>query len=540
MFAGLYIRVSTLNQVDRDSLSTQESRLRSYCEANGFQVYKVYKDAGLSAKDTKRPALEELIGDIKSGKVEAVLVTRLDRITRSLKDLLSLVELFHEHGVKFVSITQNIDSSGPFGRFMRDLLGLIAKLEREVTAQRVSEDMHHRALQGKWNGGVIPFGYTTRQRVAKELETTGMAKEEALLEASRSVPEGKRLYPDEKEVEVVREIFSNYLNTRSLRGTTNRLNSLGMRTRNGALWAASSVRRILTNPTYAGRTWYGKRRTHPETGRLEKAPAEEWSIVDGEHEGLVTAEDFKEAQEILHSIERKPTRAFRTYLLSGILRCGQCGTRMHGYTFVKKSSGETYRYYKCHRYVTQGKAACPGMTVAAGKIEDFVVRTLMELSDDRPFLNDKERMLATLREECEKTMGGKDEELQRLAAAERELQARLDTLLEKLETGTIEDEDFRARYQKLKQALSENRLRHAELAETAVRPEVALEALNASFEEIASFGSGWDFLDDEGKRLKVQTVVKEVTLHKDRVDLQVFLDVDDVTHTVRDSLPPPS
>jgi len=537
MIAGLYVRVSTLNQVDRDSLSTQESRLIAYCEANGYHAYQVYRDAGFSAKDTNRPALKRLFRDIRAGRVQVVLVTRLDRITRSLRDLVKLVDFFSEHSVKFISITQNVDSSGPFGRFMRDLLGLIAQLEREVTAERVSEDMHHRALQGKWNGGVIPYGYTTQERVSRELAESGMDEYQAAMEAGRRFPEAKKLYIDEKEAAVVRDIFRTYIETRSLRKTTHTLNSRGIRTRGGAVWAASSVRRILTNPTYTGKIWYGKRKVNAETGRLQPVSQGEWKVVEGEHEAIVPEEVFRQAEEILASKVNKPTRARNSYLLSGLVRCGKCGGPMHGYTFAKNGTDKTYVYYKCHNYASKGRAVCEGTTVQARPLEEFVVKTLMDLSEDRNFLNDKEKMLQTLKEECEKLSTGKDDEIARLRAEEKKLETRLDNLLEKLEAGLIDDEDFRKRYQKIKKLLSENRLRQEKAEEALQHPGVALEAMNASFEEIALFGKNWDFLDDEGRRLKLQTVLKEVKVFEDRVDMQVFLDVEDVSRTGMDSWP---
>lgn len=540
MIAGLYIRVSTLDQVDRDSLSTQESRLRAYCEANGHTIYEVYRDAGFSAKDTNRPALKKLFHDIKAGRVQAVLVTKLDRITRSLRDLVKLVEFFSSHSVKFVSITQNVDSSGPFGRFMRDLLGLIAQLEREVTAERVSEDMHHRATLGKWNGGVIPYGYTTQQRAIKDLKEKGLDEHQAAMEAASLFPEAKKLYIDEHEAAIVRDMFRAYTENRSLRKTTHGLNARGIKTRNGAPWAPASVQRILTNPTYAGKTWYGKRKANPETGRLEHVSPEEWKVAQGEHEPIVSEEMFAEIQAILASKANKPTRAYNTYLLAGLLRCGTCGGAMHGYTFTKKASGKTYVYYKCHNYASKGRAICTGMTIPAKALEDFVMETLMGLSEDTKFLNDKEKMLATLREECERALTDRSEEFERLASAEKDLQARLDTLLEKLEAGLIDDADFGKRYQKIKKALAENRLMQERLHEGPEQPEAALEALNASFEEIASFGSNWDFLDEEGKRLRIQTVVKEISVSKEEVHLKIFLDVDDVTLKGTGSWPRPT
>ena len=167
---ALYIRVSTLNQVDRDSLKTQEERLIAYCTASGIKEFKIYREAGFSAKDTKRPAFEDLMRDIKEGKISSVFVIKLDRITRSMDDLLYLTNFFNKYDVKFVSITESIDTSTAMGRAMQYLLGVFAQLEREVTAERVAVDMRHRAIKGKWNGGVVPYGYTTQKLLIKNFQ----------------------------------------------------------------------------------------------------------------------------------------------------------------------------------------------------------------------------------------------------------------------------------------------------------------------------------------------------------------------------------
>ncbi|MFH0932762.1 MAG: recombinase family protein [Nitrospirota bacterium] len=521
--AGLYVRVSTLNQVERESLSTQESRLKAYCTANGFQVYKVYKDAGISAKDTKRPQLESLMEDCRRGKIQAVLVTALDRITRSLRDLIKLVDFFQENSIRFISITQSIDSSTSLGRFTRDLLGLMARLEREVVAERVANDMYHRASLGKWNGGIVPYGYTTFQRIVDEMTEKGVPEEKARKKAGELVPEPKKLYTDPEEAEVVKRIFDTFIETRSIRKTTHTLNSLGIKTRKGTTWASSSIHRILTNPTYIGKIWYGKRKTDLETGRLKKVQEEGWKVASGLHKPIVPEKIFRQAQESLDSISRKPTRAFRTYLLSGLLRCGKCGGPMHGYTFAKKSSGKAYSYYKCHNYGSKGTTVCTGMTVPARELEDFVVQTLNDLSKDKPFLQDKEKMLAFLREEAKPKK--RKENLERLRRNEKDLEARLETLLEKLESGLIDDLDFKRRYEKIKAQLNENRLAQEKISDSGDQSQVAYDALKASFEEIYSFGKNWEFLDDQTRARKISTIVKKIKVHEEKIEMQVYLDV---------------
>jgi site-specific DNA recombinase len=528
--AALYVRVSTSQQVEKDSLATQESRLRAYCVANGIDRCTIYKDEGLSAKDTDRPQLKRLFEDCKKGRIQVVLVTALDRITRSTRDLTKLVDFFADNNVRFVSITQNIDSTNAFGRFMRDLLGLTGRLEREVVAERVAESMRHRASLGKWNGGMVPYGYTTFQRIMKE--TTGkrasddslkeISEEQARKKASSACPEPKRLYIDPEEARIVKRIFDTFLDTRSLRRTAHILNSLGIKTRKERTWAVSTIHKILTSPVCTGKISYGKTRTDLETGKLKAVRKEEWKVFDGKHKPIVPEKLFKDVQEIVASRSRKPTRAFNTYLLSGLLRCGKCGGSMYGQTFTRKSTGKTYRYYKCEDNYIRGRAVCKGLSVRQEDLDDFVVKTLTDLSKDTVFLQDKEKMLAALREELKPDKG--KERLERLKKQERDLEKKVETLLEGWESHVIEKADFAREYEKRKAELRQNRIEQESLSDSVDYSATAYEALNASFEEISNFGRNWEFLDDSGKATRISTIVKQITVHEDKLDIQVYLD----------------
>ena len=228
-----YLRVSTEMQVERESLTNQEQALTAYCQAQGWEL-RLYRDEGVSAKDIERPELQRLLADMRAGHISAVLVTKLDRISRSLHDLLELMALFEDRGVKFVSLRDNIDTSGPVGRFILHILGAIAELERGITAERVAEDMKLRARRGKWNGGMTPYG---RRMVEGQLHI--MPEEAALLHRMRQL----------------------LLEKHSWRGVTVALNREGSRTRgwepvasNGRVvrkgkpateWTAVSVKRVL-------------------------------------------------------------------------------------------------------------------------------------------------------------------------------------------------------------------------------------------------------------------------------------------------------
>lgn len=162
MRVALYPRVSTTEQATEGySIGEQIERLTKFCEAKGWTIYKTYTDAGYTGANLDRPGLQEMIKDSEEGKFDMVLVYKLDRLSRSQKDVLYLVEdVFDEHGVYFSSMTENFDTSSPFGKAMLGILAVFAQLEREQIKERMTMGKHARAKEGKWNGGRnIPIGY---------------------------------------------------------------------------------------------------------------------------------------------------------------------------------------------------------------------------------------------------------------------------------------------------------------------------------------------------------------------------------------------
>ena len=531
---GLYVRVSTTNQVDRDSLKTQEDRLKAYCAANGKKEFKIYKDAGLSAKDTKRPALEALMRDIKEGKVGSVFVIKLDRITRSIADLLHLTEFFNRNNVKFVSITESIDTSSAMGRAMQNLLGVFAQLEREVTAERVAIDMRHRASKGKWNGGVVPYGYTTQKLLIKKFRERGIESSKAV----KICPEDKKLYVDPEESKIIKRIYTTFLKTNSVRKTTIQLNTRGIKTRKGKLWSKTTIHRILGSPIYAGLISYGKRKTDPVSGKLVKQDIETWTIVEGEHDAIVQIDEFEKVQNLLSQNKGKPTKSGRTYLLSGILRCGLCGGAMTGHTFKKKGTDKVYSYYKCYSRLQKGEMACTGLSLRANELEEFITDQLINLSANKIFLSDKKKMLEVLSARVDNDED--DSEGKCLDQEYSELNKRLDTLLDKMERRLISDEDFQPRYEKIKNDMGTLENERVKLIASGKSKQIALNSLESSFEEIASFSKNWNYLDNIGRALRIKSIIKEIRATKDNIDLDIFLDVAKVSLMDRGSWRPPA
>jgi len=147
------------------ALETQRERLEAYCRSQeNFSVYRVYEDGGYSAESMDRPALKEMLRDLRDGKLNCVLAYKIDRLTRSVKDFHVLMDLFDRFGVKFVSVTQSLDTQNPMGRLLRYVLLDFAQFEREMTADRTRDKMHQRAQKCLWNGGNVPYGYASENK----------------------------------------------------------------------------------------------------------------------------------------------------------------------------------------------------------------------------------------------------------------------------------------------------------------------------------------------------------------------------------------
>lgn len=153
-----YLRVSTAEQAREGlSLDVQESRIRSYCDAKQWELVRIYRDEGVSGKDLNREGIQSLIADLKSNGVDVVAITKLDRLTRSIRDLGTLIEdLFN--GVALASVEESLDSSTANGRMVVNLLGSVAQWEREIIGERTKAALDHKADKGEWRGR-IPYGF---------------------------------------------------------------------------------------------------------------------------------------------------------------------------------------------------------------------------------------------------------------------------------------------------------------------------------------------------------------------------------------------
>ncbi|MFI5342155.1 MAG: recombinase family protein [Candidatus Methylomirabilales bacterium] len=495
MRAALYIRVSTDQQVERgDSLELQRERLEGYARSKGWEVQGLYDDRGISARDTNRPAFQRLLSQLKTGRIDVVLVTKLDRAFRDTRDFLENTELFEEKGVRFACLDGDIDTTTPSGRVFSTIRAALAQFERETTAERVREVMLARAAKGLWNGGVVPYGL-------------------------RWVQETKSLIPDSEEVEGVRQMFRVFLDTRSIRGTTHRLNASARRTRAGGLWSGTSVRRILGNPVYSGAQTYNKRRAKGKTSTAR--PKEQHIIVEGMFEPIIDRETFLKAQTLLEELRVKPPAKRSQYLLTRLIFCGRCGSKMYGYTYRHhRRQGKTYHYYRCWGHSAKGATVCPGNTIELEYLEDVIVAELRNISLD-PL------MLRSRLEEVAREAG---EELQPLLSEQRRLQdelrridGKLRRLLELYEDALIGKEEFAARRAELDRDRQELETGLKDVATRLGSSPVGAVDFEASVGSLRDLAGVYEQLDFEGRRALLCNVLSRVIVGDGEIQYGVYL-----------------
>ena len=487
---AFYTRVSTDLQATRDegSLDTQESRLRAFLAARGEESasVRVFREEGASGKNLDRPAMTQLMAAVRAGKIRRVMVTRLDRLSRSLLDFYELNQLFEKKGVEFVSLNESFDTSSPVGRAMLKLVLVFAELEREQTAERTRAAMKARAARGLWNGGPRPLGY----------DPTGNG----------------HLEVNPGEAELVRLIFNKYLELRSAPRLASWLNDQGHRQKTyvsrrkgktgGRKFVADTVRRILTCRIYLGEIEH------------------KTEVFDGKHEAIVDRDLFDRVQSALADNVKRRTgalaRAKYDYLLTGLLRC-TCG---HGLTpSAGNGQGGRYHYYRCVGLNKKDRHKCGLKQVRAERIDDAVLGIVKDAARDPDLIAEAVEEANKLAREQVSPLQLRVDQLKR-ELSEAEQSAR--TLLEQAlsagvsTTGTLRTllDEAESRQTALRRALSE-----AE-GELAVRQTQQLD-LEAVVEAIRGFDSAWEHLTIVEKRELLQLMIQEVVVRPE--DLEVAL-----------------
>ena len=351
---AIYVRVSTEDQAEEGySIGVQTEKLQAYCTAHDWNIVNTYTDPGFSGSNMERPALKRMLDDIKNGLIDMVLVYKLDRLSRSQRDTLYMIEdTFIANNVGFVSMTENFDTSTPLGKLMIGIMSAFAQLERETITARMQMGHDARAKDGFFHGGPyapIGYDYIDGELIINEYEAMQVRKVYEL--TFTGMP-----------------IYSVYKYMRD-HGYTHKYGK----------WSDGAVRSCLNTIIYTGQImWKGE-------------------VYPGRHEAIIDIDTFNKMQDYMNNrnlgkFSKHPFQ--RTTLLGGIIFCGNCGARYYCKQNVSKRPGITpaQRYYTCY---SRGKSAksmikdptCKNKSWNVKVLDKLVLDEIRKLSMDPAYID---------------------------------------------------------------------------------------------------------------------------------------------------------
>lgn len=383
-----------------ESIGNQIELCKEYIRAHygddALEHLVVYEDEGFSGGNLNRPDFKKMMAAAKERKFKAIIVYRLDRISRNISDFSSLIEELARLDIAFVSIKEQFDTGSPMGRAMMYIASVFSQLERETIAERIRDNMHELAKTGRWLGGTTPTGF----------ESEG--EEKVAVDGKKKKTFKLKLIP--QEAEIVRMIYDLFSETNSLTMTEAELMKRRIVTRNGNYFTRFSIKAILQNPVYmvADQEAYdyltekeadlfsdraefdGKHgimaynRTDQEKGKTTQYnPVNEWIVAVGKHPGLIPGKTWVRVQETL---EQNKSKAFRRpksneALLTGLLYC-RCGNRMYPKLSKRRTAdGDVIFTYVCKLKERSQRSLCNNRNANGNTMDLAVVEQVKRLND---------------------------------------------------------------------------------------------------------------------------------------------------------------
>lgn len=349
-----YIRYSDHKQDDGFSVEYQISEIEDFLYRNGLELHKHHIDQATTAtKVAGREAFFELVHDVKEGFVDIIVVYKLNRIFRNAYESQKYRKLFQKHGVKLMSVTQQIDEDTSAGRLMTNVLSDIDQYQSETISDHVKSSMREMARQGYFTGGTVPFGYT--------------------LEAIENGKKTRKKYiPDEIEKTVVQKIFELYADNYSLRYLQQYLTENGFKTRQGKQFGITTIARMLGNDFYIGTLRYSTQ-------------GYEDIVVENAVTPIINADLWRRVQERKNANKQvAPRKRKRLYALTGKIYCGICGNHFFGMQSGSTQKGVyyAYRYYVCAK--RKNYQACECDRIRKDYLENIILQEIKKriLNDD--------------------------------------------------------------------------------------------------------------------------------------------------------------
>ena len=507
-----------------ESIGNQVELCRAYIAAHegpeALAHLAVYEDEGFSGGNLNRPAFQAMMKAAREKRIRAVIVYRLDRISRNISDFAALIGTLSQLGVAFISIREQFDTGTPMGRAMMYIASVFSQLERETIAERIRDNMHELAKTGRWLGGVTPTGYAAES--VTTLTVDGKTRRACRL----------RLIPE--EAELVRTVYGLFLQSRSLTATEAELMQRGLRTRRGKYFSRFAIRAMLQNPVYLvadreacryfedlGAELYPdasafdgrcgvmayNRTDQKKSSATVHLPVSQWIIAVGQHPGLIPGSEWVQVQEALAQNRAKSFRRPRTgsALLSGMLYC-TCGSRMYPKQASRRGPDGTRAFsYVCRMRERSRGSLCRTRSAPGGALDGAVLTQLAALPEDTA------TFAALLRQPLRRPAAPAEEQLAALRQEKMQTERRLAALVDSLAAmeGGAAREPVLRRIGQLQRDCEAIENRMAELAHPP-DPPLEEQAVQTEYSRLAGMESCLAALPPEQQRSVVAALVQQV------------------------------
>jgi len=475
MRTGIYVRVSTEEQAREGfSIRAQIEKLKNYAKLKDWTIVDIYKDEGISGKNiVDRPDINRLINDIKNNKVNNVLVFKIDRLTRSTKNLIELVEFFNFHHCAFNSLMESIDTNSATGRMFIKIIGIFAEFERENLIERVKIGFERKSKEG----------YTLCSRTASYgyIRRKGQKIQEIVLE----------------EAIIVKEIFQKFVNENySMTEIAKFLNAKGIPTKENCKWSSKTIKVILTNTNYIGKV------RHLINDKIN------YTDNDGIHKPIIDEDIYYQAQEKIN-LMKKITRTKHPksdVYFTGIAECVECGTKLTPKRSYKKKNDTVIACYPMYRCLDSVKGLCNAPTCSHIKLEN-AFQEYLEKFEDFTETNISIENKDTAEIQNNNLEIEKQDIINRLDKFKKRLNQVIDLYIE-------QQIDFNTYQEMAKKIKDKVFILEIRLSELKMKEEISIQPKIKKNKIISNLKQNWCNLDDNAKMLFLQKFVNKIVVSK--------------------------
>ena len=436
----------------------------------------VYIERGKSGGNTNRPEYKRLVKDIEAGKIDAVVVKKLDRLSRSLLDFEQLMVMMQSNNVEFISLRENFDTTMAMGKAMLRVALVFAQLEREQTAERIKDVFAYRAEQGLYNGGVRPFGYDS---ISSEL------------------------VPHKLERKVVEFLFDSFLEFKSTTIVAQKCFEMGFRDRDSKLMDKRKIHKILKRPIYKGYVKWND------------------NLFKGIHQPLVTETKWEKAQEIFAENATVSPRCKIKGLLKGFLICGKCNNYLSP-NYTKKKNGNIYEYYRCaSTFNNKSNTKCKGQYIPLKQAHETVFEKLLDYATETKLKIIQEK-IANHNLQAQKDVNFNEADIKKSKAKLKDIKHKKELYLDSLVTG-----DFsKSERKKINDKIDEFSLIEKQLETDIYRLEFQLDELKDKILAIDEFKQSiiklklnYEALSESELKAWLKENVKQIIIDEEVIDI---------------------